>query len=68
MRQQPVCTSVCGNIGCAYNQIHNKLPDDKTPWQATRYTKYCGGWVKPKADQKKTGGSRGSRSKEGRKR
>lgn len=47
-QEQMVCSSVCGNTGCTYNAIHNKLPEDKTPWQYTKNTKYCGGWVKPK--------------------
>jgi hypothetical protein len=52
-QEQMVCTSACGNTGCTYNSIHNKLSEEKTPWQATRYTRYCGGWVKPKAAGKK---------------
>lgn len=61
-QEQMVCTSACGNTGCTYNSVHNKLPEDKTPWQATRYTRYCGGWVKPKADPKKSGkNKKGSR-------
>lgn len=52
-QEQAVCTSACGNTGCTYNSVHNKLPEGKTPWQATRYTKYCGGYVKPKTSIKK---------------
>ncbi len=57
-QEQMVCTTACGNTGCTYNSIHNKLPEDKTPWQATRYTRYCGGYVKPAAGSKKKKGSR----------